>query len=84
MADETPPTPHKAIDRFLANGAHIDRIMRDAVRQALSRHKRLGQSIVVWRDGHVVEIPPEEIPVDEGDGTPARPAGASPDAPEAA
>lgn len=37
----------------------------DAVREALWRHKRLGQYVVGWRDGQVVRIPPEEIPVDE-------------------
>ncbi len=36
-----------------------------------ARHKRLGESIAVWRDGRVVIVPPEEIDVDE------EPAGAS-------
>lgn len=31
--------------------------------QAIDRHKRLGQSIVVWRDGKVVTIPAEDIVV---------------------
>jgi len=34
-----------------------------AGREARARHKALGQSIVVWRDGKVVEIPPEEIEI---------------------
>ena len=34
-----------------------------AGREAIARHKALGQSIVVWRDGKVVEIPPEEIEI---------------------
>jgi hypothetical protein len=34
-----------------------------AGREALARHKRLGLPIVTWRDGRVVEIPPEEIVV---------------------
>jgi len=33
------------------------------VKAALLRHKKLGNPIAVWRDGEVVEIPPEEIPV---------------------
>jgi len=33
------------------------------VRVALKRHKELGQSIVVWRDGQVVTLKPEEIEV---------------------
>jgi len=34
-----------------------------AVTAALKRHKELGQSIVVWRDGQVVTLKPEEIVV---------------------
>jgi hypothetical protein len=37
---------------------------QEAVREALWVHKQLGQSIVVWRDGRVVIVPPEEIDVD--------------------
>jgi hypothetical protein len=33
------------------------------VREALLRHKRAGVPVAVWRDGKVVLIPPEEIPV---------------------
>ena len=32
------------------------------VQAALAEHKRLQQSVVVWKDGKVVEIPPDEIP----------------------
>lgn len=35
--------------------------MNLAVREAIARHKALGQSIVIWRDGKVVVVPPEEI-----------------------
>jgi hypothetical protein len=38
--------------------AAFDQGIRDAVR----RHKLLGESIAVWRDGKVVIVPPEEIP----------------------
>ena len=34
-----------------------------AAREAIARHKALGQSIVIWRDGKVVVVPPEEIEV---------------------
>ena len=37
---------------------------QEAVREALLYHKRNGNSIVVWRDGRVVIVPPEEIEVD--------------------
>ena len=43
----------------------VDRAMYVGVQRALADHKRLGQSIVVERDGQIVEIPPEEIVVAE-------------------
>jgi hypothetical protein len=39
----------------------IELILQEGVRQALSIHKRLGNSIAVWKDGKVVIVPPEEI-----------------------
>ena len=37
--------------------------MREAVREALVRHKLAGHPIAVWQDGQVVWIQPEDIPV---------------------
>jgi hypothetical protein len=37
--------------------------IRRGVAKALAEHKRLGQSVVVSRDGQIVWIPPEEIMV---------------------
>lgn len=34
------------------------------VQRALWRHKQLGQSVVIWENGRVVEIPAEEIDVE--------------------
>jgi hypothetical protein len=50
---------------FTEHGKDVEKILRRAVRQALWRHKRLGQSVAAWQDGKVVIIPPEEIPVDD-------------------
>ena len=36
---------------------------REGVRLALARHKSLGNPVVVWRDGRVVVLRPEEIDV---------------------
>jgi len=41
----------------------ILRAVNRAVTQALRRHKALGQSVVVWRDGRIVELRAEEIDV---------------------
>ena len=37
--------------------------MREAVREALVRHKQAGNPVAAWRDGRVVWIQPEDIPV---------------------
>ncbi len=34
-----------------------------AVTEALRRHKARGESIVIWRDGKIVTLKPEEIDV---------------------
>jgi hypothetical protein len=47
---------------MMLDGTEIDEALRRAVREALLRHKKLGNSIAVWRDGKVVIVPPEEIP----------------------
>ena len=41
----------------------VDRGVREGVRKALLRHKLLGQSVVISRDGEIVELQPDEIPV---------------------
>jgi hypothetical protein len=48
---------------MMIEGTEIDEALRRAVREALLRHKKLGNPIAVWRDGKVVIVPPEEIPV---------------------
>ena len=49
-----------APERAFTSEELIDAIDR-AVRAALARHKALGQSVVVWRDGRIVWLTPEEI-----------------------
>ena len=55
----------KSIAEIFDEGTAIDRALEEAVRQALRRHKKLGNPIVIYKDGKVVWVPPEEIPVDE-------------------
>lgn len=38
-------------------------IFNQAGREAMARHKALGHPIVIWRDGKVVVVPPEDIEV---------------------
>ena len=56
------------IDRMFAEGTPIDEAVRRGVREALIRHKKLGNAIVAWRDGKVVWIPPEDIQVNDEPG----------------
>lgn len=45
----------------------IDLGVQLGVARALAEHKQAGRSIVVWRDGRIVEISPEDIVVPEVD-----------------
>src|SRR5687767_7057254 len=45
------------------DGPRLDEAMMEAFREACLRHKRAGVPLVVWRDGKIVEIPPEEIEI---------------------
>jgi hypothetical protein len=59
----------------LPNGPDISDLLKDsdkfmkavnkAVQNTLRVHKLLGQPVVVWRDGQVVWVPPEEIVLTE-------------------
>lgn len=53
--------------------ALILEVMRAAVREAVLRHKRLGNPIAVWREGRVVWLAPHEIPSEPEE---SRPGGA--------
>ena len=57
----------KTIDELFEEGTAIDEALRRAVREALVRHKKLGNPIAVWENSRVVWVPPEEIePGDPG------------------
>lgn len=43
----------------------VDRLLRMAVRRALLRHKSLGNSVAVWKDGRPVWLAAHEITIDE-------------------
>ena len=67
-----PPRPEMPMDELIREARLDERAIQRGVRDALIRHKQLGQSIAVWRDGRVVivsaediEIPPEPPADDE-------------------
>ena len=55
-ADLTPAERVDDIPRIL-------RALREAVQEALQRHKRDGNPVAVWRNARVEWIQPEDIPV---------------------
>lgn len=62
-----PRQPERKTDLtlLLRDEKRIGEALRRAVREALLVHKKLGHSIVVWKDDRVVILPPERIAVDE-------------------
>jgi hypothetical protein len=49
-----------------------ERVFQRAVAEAIEEHRRMGRSIVVMRDGKVVEIPPDQIkPLNPGQPMPS-------------
>ena len=63
------PTKSKQVD--LDNDEEVNQALSTAIHKALREHKRLGQSVVVWQDGKVVTLAPEDIPVDLTEDDPA-------------
>lgn len=58
MAPERHPDPV----RVFKEGVEIDRALERAQRDAIRQHKRAGVPLVIWKDGRVVHVPPEELP----------------------
>jgi len=62
------PLDEETLDQELAGeGKLIDAAMQEAVRDALRRHKQLGQSVVVWHDGRTLWLSPDGIEMPEGE-----------------
>ncbi len=61
----------KDVTALMLDGSEIQRAQRRGLRKILERHKRLGNPIVVWRDGKVVWVPAEEIRIPEEPSEPA-------------
>jgi hypothetical protein len=50
----------KDIQKLFREGTLIDEAMNAAVRDAVQLHKEKGLPMVVWRDGKILWISPEE------------------------
>lgn len=53
------------IEELFRDHERVLEAMDRGVQRALWRHKQLGQSIVIWENGRVVEIAAEDIDVEE-------------------
>ena len=51
------------IEETLADREKITDALATGVREALKRHKQAGNPVVVWRDGKMIWLKPEEIQV---------------------
>jgi hypothetical protein len=51
---------------FAEQAEAIERILQAAVQRELLIHKRLGNPIVIWKDGKIVIVPPEDIVISLG------------------
>lgn len=60
MASRREPRPD--LIEVLKDGREIDAALERAGRDAIRRHKRGGVPLVIWKDGQVVHVPPEELP----------------------
>lgn len=51
------------IPEILKDRPRVQKALREAVQKAIRFHKAMGRPIIVWEDGKVKIIPPEQIPV---------------------
>ena len=51
------------IAEAFSNPEKITQALTQGVREALLKHKQAGNPVVVWRNGKMVWLKPEEIPV---------------------
>lgn len=63
MAESEAQDGRDPLQELWDNDVQIDFLAREAVQEALEKHKRNGQSVVVWQDGKIVTLLPSEIPV---------------------
>jgi hypothetical protein len=67
------------IPEILKDRVRVQKALEGAVQKALRMHKLMGVPAVVWEDGKVVKIPPEDIPLlDDVNGQAKKPDPCSP------
>jgi hypothetical protein len=56
-------TPRSAndIDAVMQDDQAVNQAFVAAYRRTILRHRHLGLPLVVWQDGHVVEVSPDDV-----------------------
>ena len=60
------PSVSRSLGERLGDVTQIQDALTRAVRDAMLRHKQAGNPVAEWRDGRVVWVAPEDIPVEQG------------------
>lgn len=60
------------VGEVFRDGTSLDRAMVASFAETVLRHRQTGAPLVVWHDGHVAEVPPDEVRVPNADVVPAR------------
>jgi ribosomal protein S12 methylthiotransferase accessory factor YcaO len=58
MKPKATPDPNRV---FLEEGHLLDEAVQQGVRDALDRHAKLGQPVVIYRNGKIEWVPAEEL-----------------------
>ncbi len=53
--------PRRDIAKIFREGTLIDKALERAAREAMLAHKRAGVPLVVWKDGKVAHVDPDEF-----------------------
>ena len=55
----------EGLTRLQVEKLAVEGAMREAVHEAVLKHKRLGPPMVEWHDGQIVWIPADELTLDD-------------------
>ena len=61
--------PSRSAEQILRDDEAIDRAMAAARRRAVLHHRRFGVPLVIWKDGRIVEVPPDGVKLPEDGGS---------------
>jgi hypothetical protein len=65
------PYDPETLAHLVSEADAVEQAVRESVHEALLMHKRLGNPVAAWRNGQVVWIPADEIPLNSAQQNPA-------------